>query len=267
MLRTLVPKISNRNLAKLSSGEPDYLVGNINKCDILDYSGAMTKPFEFIDKTNDFEYNGFKYLSTVFTSNYYIQQCCSFNTGIACILKAISPHFALMQDDLNKNKFIGDFFKTIAIELEEKALFKSMHCGHYKLKRKIILKALLETKDYDIYQVFKYLALRFKFGLTILEDDTFQTILMPDHRKSIILLKNNNIYYLLCSKSGENNLFDTNEVKNWIGKVKLNLFKLDDVAKYKVDELRDITKKNNIDISNCLKKDEIYACIKNWLNS
>lgn len=267
MLRTLVPKISSRNVAKLNTVETDYLVGDINNCDILDYSGAITKPIELIDKTNDFEYNGFKYLSTVFTSNYYIQQCCSFNTGIASILKAISPHFALIRDEINKNKFIGDFWKTIAIELEEKALFKSLHCSHYKLKRKVILKALLDTKDYDIYPVFKYLALRFKYGLSILEDDTFQTILMPENRKSIVLLKNNNIYYLLCSKSGENNLFDANEVKNWIGKVKLNLFKLEDVSKYKVDDLRDISKKNNIDISSCLKKDDIYASIKNWLNS
>ena len=267
MLRILVPKISSRNIAKLNTVESDYLVGNIDKCDILDYSGAITKPIELIDKTNDFEYNGFKYLSTVFTSNYYIQQCCSFNTGIASILKAISPHFSLIRDDINKNKFIGDFLKTIAIELEEKSLFKSLHCGHYKLKRKVILKALLETQDYDIYPVFKYLALRFKYGLTILEDDTFQTVLMPEHRKSIILLKNKNTYYLLCSKTGETNLFDANEVKNWISKVKLNLFKLDDVAKYKVDDLRDITKKNNIDISSCIKKDEIYACIKTWLNS
>jgi hypothetical protein len=267
MLKTLVPKISSRNVAKLNTVETDYLLGDIKNCDILDYSGAITKPIELIDKTNDFEYNGFKYLSNVFSSNYYIQQCCSFNTGIASILKAISPHFALIRDEINKNKFIGDFMKTIAIELEEKTLFKSLHCGHYKLKRKVILKALLDTKDYDIYPVFKYLALRFKYGLTILEDDTFQTILMPENRKSIVLLKNNNIYYLLCSKSGDNNLFDASEVKNWIGKVKLNLFKLEDVSKYKVDDLRDISKKNNIDISNCLKKDDIYQCIKNWLNS
>jgi hypothetical protein len=131
----------------------------------------------------------------------------------------------------------------------------------------MIIKSLLETKDYDIYPVFKYLALRFKYGLTILEDDTFHTIYMPENRKSIILLKNNNTYYLLCSKSGESNLFDTHEVKNWIGKVKLNLFKLEDIAKYKVGDLRDISKKNNIDISNCLKKEDIYKCIKNWLNS
>ena len=267
MLRTLVPKISSRNVAKLNSEETDYLVGNIAKCDILDYSGAMTKPIELIDKTNDFEHNGFKYLSSVFTTNYYIQQCCSFNTGIAAILKAISPHFALLRDELHKSKFIGEFLKHIAIELEEKRLFKSLHCGHYKLKRKVILNALLETKDYDIYPVFKYLALRFKYGLTVLEDDTFQTVLLPEHRKSIILMKNNNIYYLLCSKSGDNNLFDANEVKHWIGKVKLNLFKLDVVSKYKVDELRDISKKNNIDISSCQKKDEIYACINTWLNS
>jgi len=267
MFRTLVPKISSRNVAKLNTDDCDYLVGNYTNCDVLDYSGAINKPIELIDKTNDFEYNGFQYLSTVFSSNYYIQKCCSFNTGIAAVLKAISPHFSLIQDDLNRNKFIGDFFKTIAIELEEKGLFKSMHCGHYKLKRKVILKALLETKDYDIYPVFKYLALRFKYGLSILEDDTFQTILMPEHRKSIILLKNNNTYYLLCSKSGDTNLFETNDVKKWISKVKLNLFKLEDVTKYKVDDLRDIAKKNNIDIASCLKKDEIYMSIKNWLNS
>jgi hypothetical protein len=267
MIKTLVPKISSRNVAKLNTEDTDYLVGNIDNCAILDYSSIINKPVEYIDKTNDFEFNGFKYLSTVFSSNYYIQQCCSVNTGIAGILKAISPHFALIRDDVNKNKFIGDFFKTIAIELEEKSLFKSLHCGHYKLKRKVILKALLETKDYDIYPIFKYLALRFKYGLTILEDDTFHTIYMPENRKSIILLKNNNTYYLLCSKSGESNLFDTHEVKNWIGKVKLNLFKLEDIAKYKVGDLRDISKKNNIDISNCLKKEDIYKCIKNWLNS
>lgn len=267
MFKTLLPKISNRNLANFDNYEQDYLLGDIDKKDVLDYSSNLNKPIEFIDKTNDFEHNGFKYLATVFNSNYYIQQCCSFNTGIACILKAISPHFALIQDDLNKNKFISDFLKTIAFELEEKGLFKSLHCGHYKLKRKLILKALLETKDYDIYPVFKYLALRFKYGLTILEDNTFQTVLMLENRKSIILLKNNNIYYLLCNKFSDNNLYDSNEVKNWISKVKLNLFKLDDVTKYKVDDLRDICKKNNIDISNCSKKDEIYTNIKNWLNS
>jgi len=267
MLKTLVPKISNRNVAKFNIYEHDHLLGNIDKCDVLDYNSNLNKPIEFIDKTNDFEYCGFKYLASVFNSNYYIQKCCSFNTGIACILKAISPHFSLIQDDLNKNKFIGDFLKSIAIELEEKVLFKSLHCGHYKLKRKNILKALLETQDYDIYPVFKYLALRFKFGLTIIEDDTFLTVLMPENRKSIVLLKNNNIHYLLCNKFSDSNLYDSNDVKNWISKVKLNLFKLDDVTKYKVDDLRTICKKNNIDISNCSKKDEIYANIKNWLNS
>jgi hypothetical protein len=265
MLKTLVPKISNRNVAKLSTVETDYLLGDIDIINVLDYSDVIAKPVELIDKTNDFEFNGFKYLATIFSSNYYIQQCCSVNTGIAAILKAICPHFALIRDDLNKNKFIGDFFKSIAIELEEKALFKSLHCGHYKLKRKMIIKSLLETKDYDIYPVFKYLALRFKYGLTILEDDTFHTIYMPENRKSIILLKNNNIYYLLCSKSGDNNLYDADELKNWIGKVKLNLFKLEDISKYKVGELRDICKKNNIDISTCQKKDDIYTSIKKWL--
>lgn len=268
MAKVLVPKISNRNVAKLNDTENyDYLLGNYNDTNILDYSGAVNKQVDFIDKTNDFEYNSFKYLSTVFSSNYYIQKCCSVNTGIASILKAISPHFSLIQDDINKNKFIVDLLKTLAIEIDEKGLFKKLHCGHYKLKRKEILKALIDTKDFDIYQVFKYLALRFNFGLTVIEDDTFHNIFEPINRKIVVLLKNDRSYYLLCSKSGDSTLFTQNEVKYWISKVKLNLFKLEDIHKYKVDDLRDISKKNNIDISGCNKKDEIYEKIKSWLVS
>jgi len=268
MARVLVPKISNRNVAKLRNNEDyDYLLGNYNDTDILDYSGAINKPVDLIDKTNDFEYNHFEYLSKIFTSNYYIQKCCSVNTGIASILKAISPHFSLLQDDINRNKFIVDLLKNLAIEIDEKYLFKKLHCGHYKLRRKEILKALLDTKDFDIYPVFKYIALRFNFGLTIIEDDTFHNIFQPVNRKSVVLLKNNESFFLLCSKTGDSTLFNSSEVKEWISKVKLNLFKLEDMHKYKVDDLRDIVKKNHIDISGSVKKDEIYEKIKAWLSS
>jgi hypothetical protein len=264
MSRILVPKISNRHVANLKTAEYDYLLGNYTD-DILDYDS--NRKLEYIDKTNDLEFNGFKFLSQVFDTDYYIIKNLDTNSAVNAVLNAISPHYSLIHDPAHRTKFMTDFMKHIGFEMDEKTLFKRLNCGHYKLKRKELIKICMDNKNYDQYCVLKYLAIRFNIGITILEDDTFQIVHRPDHRKSVVMLKNDTSYYLLCSKSSESYLYNWELVRGWVARVKTNLFKLESVDKYKVGDLRDIAKKNNIDISSLGKKDEIYAAIQNWLKN
>jgi hypothetical protein len=261
----LVPKLTLRNTKKLEKEIVDDYLLSSNEDDVLDYNNR-TKAIEYTDKTNDLEYNGFTFLSTIFNDNYYyiMKILNNNNSGIASILYAISPEFSLIEND--RFKFVDEFIKHLVVEIDERGLFKKLHCGKNHLKKKPLLKILLQTKKYDSYEVFKYMCIRFSIGLVILEEGTFQVIHEIPDRKCVILIKRDSQYWLLCDKNNESYLFTIGDSRKWINSLKGNMFKLLDINTYKVGDLRDIAKKHNIKISDCGKKDEIYDRIKKWIN-
>jgi hypothetical protein len=266
MVNFLLPKFTSKNTSVIKD-EDDYLL-KTDKVDlILEYS-ENTKPIEYTDKTNDLEYNDFKFLATIFNHNkFYIYSInLKHNNGIGNFIYAISSDFSLLDKEDSREKFIDNFVKYLGIEIDEKNLFKRLHCGNNHLKRRTIIKSLLEKKDYDNYNIFKYLCIRFSIGLVIMEDNTFQIIHEIPNRKCIILLKKDNNYWLLCNKDNTNYVYTMEETRGWLKLLKSNTFRLKDINTYKVVDLREIAKKNNIDLKDCNKKNDIYNKIKKWLD-
>jgi len=157
------------------------------------------------------------------------------------------------------------------LDIDEKSLSKKLDFTKNKIKRKLLQEILFRNQtfpkynidmDDDLLYVAKYISLRFKVGLLIIDSDkNYKYIVQFPNRLNIILLKKNNRYFILCNTNSESNLF-SNDTANIIVESlrKYIITKLNDIKDYKVDELKVIATKLGL---NCSKnKSELYEDIK-----
>jgi hypothetical protein len=271
-----LPKINKQHQFKVA--DDDFLLGNIDQYSldtILLYTQQGRK-IDNIDKTNCFETHGFEFLNEFLDDSYYMfyNKLWTHNTIISAILHLISPRFSLYKSREQLDDYIFEFRKRMGLDMDEKGLSRSLELLKHKIKRKLIQNILfidpsnnkynLDTDDH-LSQVIKYICLRFKIGLLIIniEKDYEYIYQIPD-RLNIVLLKKGNQYNILCNINSQSNLF-SNDTTNIIIK-SLNKHicsKLKDINDYKVSDLKVISKKLGLDINK--NKSEMYEDIKKSL--
>jgi hypothetical protein len=270
MLKVLIPKISRNHIIHTPNFD-DYFLGNVDLSidEILNYNNN-TKKIEFIDKTNSLESNNFAFLSNLLdTTIYYVNPLKNYNENkiIASILLLISPRFSLIK---NKDEYIIKFRQQMAIDLDEKGLFKSLKLSEHKIRKKLIQELLLNLKENldvssDLIAVLKYLCYRFSIGLIIVKSDGgfHEIVLFPD-RLNMVICQNGSNFMPLMDKDNASNLFSFEIANNIIKTLKSNIVNLKSIESYKVDELKIIGKKIGLNVS-AGTKSQIYENIKNYL--
>jgi hypothetical protein len=272
-----LPKLNKQHQFKPSND--DFLLGDIDKYsfeNILLYS-LQGRKIDNIDKTNCFETHGFDFLNEFLDSSYYMfsNKNWTHNTFICAVLHLISPKFSLLKTTEVIDDYIFEFRKQMGLDIDEKSLSKKLDFTKNKIKRKLLQEILFRNQtfpkynidtDDDLVYVAKYICLRFKIGLLVVDNDkNYKYIIQFPNRLNIILLKNNNKYFILCNTNSESNLF-SNDITNLIVQSlrKYIITKLNDIKDYKVDELKVIATK--LGLNNSKNKSELYEDIKNSLS-
>jgi hypothetical protein len=272
-MKVLVPKIS-RNHILTQPQDTDYFLGDVDLSidEILNYSNN-TKKIDFIDKTNSLETNNFAFLTKLLdTRIYYLNPMKNYNENkiIAAILLLVSPRFSLIRNKNDVDEYISKFRQQIAIDLDEKELFKSLKLSSLKLRKKIIQEVLLKVKDNldvspDLIAILKYICLRFSLGLIIVKNDgSFYEIGLFEDRLNMIICQNGGNFMPLMDKDNNSNLFNYEIANNIIKTLKSNIVNLKDIDSYKVDELKMIGKQIGKNVNSGTKA-QIYEIIKNYL--
>jgi len=276
-----LPKLNKQHQFKPL--DDDFFLGNMENYSldtILLYS-SQSKKIQNIDKTNCIETHGFGFLNDMFveqnTFYMYENKVWKHNTFLCAILYLISPRFSLFKSDDTINDYLFDFRKRMGLDLEEKQMSKKLELTKNKLRRKVLEEILFRdpiTKNYnldenyeEILMVIKYLCLRFKIGVLIVDNEkNYSQIIQFPERLNIVLLKKNSRFFILCSTESESNLFSNEFTKNIIRGLNKHIIPtLHDIHNYKVDELKIISKKLGLDISK--NKSELYDDIKKCLSN
>lgn len=272
-MKVLVPKIS-RNHVLTQPIENDYFLGDIDLSidEILNYNNN-TKKIDFIDKTNSLESNNFGFLTKLLdTRIYYLNPMKNYteNKIIAAILLLVSPKFSLMRNKNDVDEYIQKFRQQMAIDLDEKELFKSLKLSSLKLRKKLIQELLLKLTDNldvspDLIAILKYICFRFSLGLIIVKNDgSFNEIALFEDRLNMVICQNGSNFMPLMDKDNNSNLFDYAIANNIIKTLKSNIVNLKSIDAYKVEDLKLIGKQigKNVNVGT---KAQIYEIIKNYL--
>lgn len=272
-MKVLVPKIS-RNHVLTQPHENDYFLGDIDLSidEILNYNNN-TKKIDFIDKTNSLESNNFGFLTKLLdTRIYYLNPMKNYteNKIIASILLLVSPKFSLMRNKNDVDEYISKFRQQMAIDLDEKELFKSLKLSSLKLRKKLIQELLLKIQDNldvspDLISILKYICFRFSLGLIIIKNDgSFNEIALFEDRLNMVICQNGSNFMPLMDKDNNSNIFDYTIANNIIKTLKSNIVNLKDIDAYKVEDLKLIGKQigKNVNVGT---KAQIYEIIKNYL--
>ena len=272
-MKVLVPKISRNHVLTLPT-ENDYFLGDIDLSidEILNYNNN-TKKIDFIDKTNSLESNNFGFLTKLLdTRIYYLNPMKNYteNKIIASILLLVSPKFSLMRNKNDVAEYISKFRQQMAIDLDEKELFKSLKLTSLKLRKKLIQELLLKIQDNldvspDLIAILKYICFRFSLGLIIIKNDgSFNEIALFEDRLNMVICQNGNNFMPLMDKDNNSNIFDYTIANNIIKTLKSNIVNLKDIDAYKVEDLKLIGKQigKNVNVGT---KAQIYEIIKNYL--
>ena len=272
-MKVLVPKISRNHVLTLPT-ENDYFLGDIDLSidEILNYNNN-TKKIDFIDKTNSLESNNFGFLTKLLdTRIYYLNPMKNYteNKIIAAILLLVSPKFSLMRNKNDVDEYIQKFRQQMAIDLDEKELFKSLKLSSLKLRKKLIQELLLKLTDNldvspDLIAILKYICFRFSLGLIIVKNDgSFNEIALFEDRLNMVICQNGNNFMPLMDKDNNSNIFDYTIANNIIKTLKSNIVNLKDIDAYKVEDLKLIGKQigKNVNVGT---KAQIYEIIKNYL--
>lgn len=273
MMKVLVPKISRNHILNQPRND-DYFLGDVDLTidEILNYNNN-TKKIDFIDKTNSLESNNFGFLTNLLdTQVYYLNPMKTYtdNKIIASILLLISPKFSLIKNRNDADEYISKFRQQMAIDLDEKGLYKSLNLNSFKIRKKLIQELLLKLKDNldvscDLLAILKYICLRFSLGLIIVKNDgSFNEISLLTNRLNMIICQNGNNFMPLMDKNNSSNLFSYEITNNIIRTLKSNIVNLKSIESYKVDDLKIIGKKIGINV-NTGTKAQIYDMIKNYL--
>lgn len=273
MLKVLVPKIS-RNHVLNEPNFDDYFLGSVDLSidEILNYNNN-TKKIDFIDKTNSLEANNFAFLSKLLdTRIYYLNPMKNYgeNKIIASILLLTSPKFSLMKNKNDVQEYIDKFRQQLAIDLDEKGLFKSLKLSEKKIRKKLIQELLLKLKENldgspDLIAILKYICFRFSLGLIIVKNDgSFHEIALFPDRLNMVICQNDTNFMPLMDKDNNSNLFSYEITSNIIKTLKANIVNLKSIESYKVDELKIIAKKVGLN-ANVGTKAQVYELIKNYL--
>ena len=272
-MKVLVPKISRNHVLTLPK-ENDYFLGDIDLSidEILNYNNN-TKKIDFIDKTNSLESNNFGFLTKLLdTQIYYLNPMKNYteNKIIASILLLVSPKFSLMRNKNDVDEYISKFRQQMAIDLDEKELFKSLKLSSLKLRKKLIQELLLKLNDNldvspDLIAILKYICFRFSLGLIIIKNDgSFNEIALFEDRLNMVICQNGNNFMPLMDKDNNSNIFDYTIANNIIKTLKSNIVNLKGIDAYKVEDLKLIGKQigKNVNVGT---KAQIYEIIKNYL--
>ena len=273
MLKVLVPKIS-RNHVLNEPNFDDYFLGSVDLSidEILNYNNN-TKKIDFIDKTNSLESNNFAFLSKLLdTRIYYVNPMKNYseNKIISSILLLTSPKFSLMKNKNDVQEYIDKFRQQLAIDLDEKGLFKSLKLSEKKIRKKLIQELLLKLNENldmspDLIAVLKYICFRFSLGLIIVKNDgSFHEIALFPDRLNMVICQNETNFMPLMDKENNSNLFSYEITSNIIKTLKANIVNLKSMESYKVDELKIIAKKVGLN-ANVGTKSQVYELIKNYL--
>jgi hypothetical protein len=273
MLKVLVPKIS-RNHVLNEPNFDDYFLGCVDLSidEILNYNNN-TKKIDFIYKTNSLESNNFAFLSKLLdTRIYYVNPMKNYseNKIISSILLLTSPKFSLMKNKNDVQEYIDKFRQQLAIDLDEKGLFKSLKLSEKKIRKKLIQELLLKLKENldvspDLIAVLKYICFRFSLGLIIVKNDgSFHEIALFPDRLNMVICQNETNFMPLMDKENNSNLFSYEITSNIIKTLKANIVNLKSMESYKVDELKIIAKKVGLN-GNVGTKAQVYELIKNYL--
>jgi len=273
MLKVLVPKIS-RNHVLNEPNFDDYFLGCVDLSidEILNYNNN-TKKIDFIYKTNSLESNNFAFLSKLLdTRIYYVNPMKNYseNKIISSILLLTSPKFSLMKNKNDVQEYIDKFRQQLAIDLDEKGLFKSLKLSEKKIRKKLIQELLLKLKENldvspDLIAILKYICFRFSLGLIIVKNDgSFHEITLFPDRLNMVICQNETNFMPLMDKENNSNLFSYEITSNIIKTLKANIVNLKSMESYKVDELKIIAKKVGLN-GNVGTKAQVYELIKNYL--
>jgi len=272
-----LPKINKQHI--FIAEQDDFFLGKIDEYsldNILLYS-LENRKIDNIDKTNCFETHHFEFLDTILDHTYYMYNnkfWNNTNTLISCILHLLSPRYSLFKSHEQIADYLFQFRKTMGLDIDEKSLGKTLELTKHKIKRKIIQEILFRDPshpkynidvDSDFAGVIKYICLRFRIGLLIINHEKeYQYIYQFPDRLNIVLLKKNSLYYILSNINSDTNLFD-NKITNLIVKSlnKLMCPELKDINDYKVPQLKELCKKLGLDQNK--NKSEMYEDIKKSL--
>ena len=276
-----LPKLNKQHQFKPL--DDDFFLGNMDNYSldtILIYS-SQSKKIQNIDKTNCIETRGFGFLNDILVEKnafyVYENKIWKHNTFLCAILYLISPRFALFKSDDTINDYLFDFRKRMGLDLEEKQLSKKLELTKNKLRRKVMEEILFRdpiTKNYnldenydEILMVIKYICLRFKIGALVIDSEkNYSHVIQFPERLNLVLLKKSSRFFILCSTESESNLFSNEFTKNIISGLNRHIVPhLSDIHNYKVDELKQISKKMGLDISK--NKSELYDDIKKCLSN
>jgi len=276
-----LPKLNKQHQFKPL--DDDFFLGNMDNYSldtILIYS-SQSKKIQNIDKTNCIETRGFGFLNDILVEKnafyVYENKIWKHNTFLCAILYLISPRFALLKSDDTINNYLFDFRKRMGLDLEEKQLSKKLELTKNKLRRKVMEEILFRdpiTKNYnldenydEILMVIKYICLRFKIGALVIDSEkNYSHVIQFPERLNLVLLKKSSRFFILCSTESESNLFSNEFTKNIISGLNRHIVPhLNDIHNYKVDELKQISKKMGLDISK--NKSELYDDIKKCLSN
>jgi len=271
-----LPRINKQHQFKTE--QDDFFLGKTDDYsldNILLYS-LENRKIDNIDKTNCFETHGFDFLETILDNTYYMynNKLWNNNTLLSCILHLLSPRYSLFKSEDQIADYLFQFRKTMGLDIDEKSLGKTLELTKHKIKRKVIQEILFRHPsnqkydmdiDIDFLGVVKYICLRFRIGLLIINNEKgYQYIHQFPDRLNIVLLKKSNQYFILCNVNSETNLY-SNTITNILIK-SLNQFicsELKDITYYKVPELKEICKKLGLDQNK--NKSEMYEDIKKSL--
>ena len=277
MLR--LPKLNKQHQFKPL--DDDFFLGNMSNYSldtILNYS-SQSKKIQNIDRTNCFETHGFDFMDPIInqtTFYMYENKLWKHNTFLCAILYLISPRFSLLKSDDAINDYIFEFRKSMGLDIDEKMLYKKLDMSKNKLRRKVVEDILFRnpiSKNYDLDKnfeelccVIKYICLRFKIGILIIDNEkNYWRVMQFENRLNIILLKKDSRFFILCSTESESNLFPNELTNKIISALNRHVVpQLHDIQHYKVDELKSISKKLGLDISK--NKSELYDDIKKCLS-
>lgn len=272
-----IPKISIRHQT-IHNITDDFILGNIVSFtleDILNYK-ENKKQFDVIDRTNNLEKNGFKFLEDLLGNSYYTINIYRANSSICSILFTICQQFSLLKSATQIDDFIYKFRIQMGIDIVEKGYHKKLNLLAQKIRRKTVEEIFLRNPEnakiqYDldkipeINMILKYICLRFNIGLTIISvDKSYRTLCHFPNRFNIIILENNSHYMPLCNKESDMYLYSTEILEGLINKLKRDNKILKNIKEYKVAELKDLAIRYGLEYSS-KKKDELYALLEEKL--
>lgn len=264
-----VPQITSKNIYKSKNEIEtiDFLLNSKIDIDseILLYDNNIPR-MEFLDKNNCIEILDIPIFNKCFDKNYYLYEPKNISdTLLACFLYTTLAKFTILSPN-EQTEYIKTFKKQMGINLDEKNLYKKLELSKHKIKKMELQNRLFNNDDTDNdYSFLNYLVKMFKINILILSSDSFSLIKYPNiPRKTIILLKIDNRYRLLNNKNCDINIFDKTLVNNIVKHYLNTIVNLKDAYYYKIDDLKQLSKKFNISLNGKTKKNEIYNIIKSF---